>query len=149
MERIMRIVLGNDHAAVEMKQAVLEYLKEAGHEVINIGTDTADRCHYPEIAAEAAEQITGGKAQLGILICGTGIGMSIAANKTKGIRAAVCSEAVSARLSREHNHANIICFGARIIGNETAFSIIDAFLKAEPLGGRHQERVEMIMNREQ
>ena len=144
----MRIVLGNDHAAVEMKTAVMEYLKAAGHEVINIGTDTADRCHYPEIAAEAANRIAGGDAQLGILICGTGIGMSIAANKKRGIRAAVCSEAVSARLSREHNHANIICFGARIVGTETAYAIVDAFLNAKPLGGRHQERVDMIMNQE-
>ena len=140
----MRIVIGNDHAAVEMKKQVCEYLAELGHEVINIGIDREERCNYPDYAKEAASCITSGKADLGVLICGTGAGMAIAANKVKGIRAVVCSEPVTARLAREHNHANIITFGARVIGIEMAHAILDAYLNAEELGGRHAERVNLI-----
>jgi len=115
-----------------------------GHDVINIGIDREERCNYPDYAEEAAGYITSGKADLGVLICGTGAGMAIAANKVKGIRAVVCSEPVTARLAREHNHANIITFGARVIGYEMATAILDAYLNAEELGGRHEERVNLI-----
>ena len=140
----MKIVIANDHAAVTMKKEVCEYLIGLGHDVINIGIDREERCNYPDYAEEAAGYITSGKADLGVLICGTGAGMAIAANKVKGIRAVVCSEPVTARLAREHNHANIITFGARVIGYEMATAILDAYLNAEELGGRHEERVNLI-----
>ena len=140
----MKIVIGNDHAAVAMKKQVSEYLADQGHEVINVGIDQEERCNYPDYAKKAAEYINAGKADVGVLICGTGAGMAIAANKVKGIRAVVCSEPVTARLAREHNHANIITFGARVIGIEMAIAILDAYLNAEELGGRHAERVGLI-----
>lgn len=140
----MRIVIANDHAAVDMKMEIMSYLQELGHEVMNIGTDTADRCNYPDYGEKAARLVASGKADCGVLICGTGVGISIAANKVRGIRAAVCSEPTTARLVKEHNNANIIAFGARIIGVETAKAIIDAYLSAEFMGGRHAERVAMI-----
>ena len=145
----MKLVIGNDHAAVDLKFAVMGYLVEKGYEVVNVGIDQTERCNYPDIAVDAVSKIQQGEADLGILICGTGAGMSVAANKQKGIRAVVCSEPVTARLAREHNHANVICFGARIVGTEMAFSIVDAFLGAEELGGRHQERVDLIAKLEE
>lgn len=140
----MKIVIANDHAAVDMKMEIMAYLKELGHEVINIGTDTPDRCNYPDYGEKAGRMVAAGEADCGVLICGTGVGISIAANKVKGIRAAVCSEPVTARLVKEHNNANIIAFGARIVGIETARAIIDAYLNAEFQGGRHAERVALI-----
>lgn len=145
----MKVVLGNDHAAVEMKFLVKEYLEKKGYSVINIGTDQAERCNYPDIAIRAAHEVADGNADCGILICGTGIGMSIAANKVKGIRAASCADPVSARLAKEHNHANILCFGARIIGTEMAYAILDAYFGAEELSNRHQMRVDLISDYEQ
>ena len=144
----MKIAVGNDHAAVDMKFQVVDYLKEKGHEVINVGIDTVERCNYPVYGKKVADLVAAGEVDCGVLICGTGIGIGLAANKVKGIRAATVSEAVSARLAKEHNNANIITFGARIIGPETAFSILDAYLGAEFLGGRHAERVAMIMDLE-
>ena len=144
----MKIAVGNDHAAVDMKFQVVDYLKEKGHEVINVGIDTVERCNYPVYGKKVADLVAAGVVDCGVLICGTGIGIGLAANKVKGIRAATVSEAVSARLAKEHNNANIITFGARIIGPETAFSILDAYLGAEFLGGRHAERVAMIMDLE-
>lgn len=140
----MKIAIGNDHAAVELKQQIMEYVKELGHEVINYGTDTSDSCHYPEYGEKVAKAVAEKEADCGILICGTGVGISIAANKVKGIRAAVCSDTTTARLVKEHNNANIIAFGARIVGNELAKDIVKAYLNAEFLGGRHAERVDMI-----
>lgn len=130
MEIEMKIVIANDHAAVDMKMEIMAYLQELGHEVLNIGTDTADRCNYPEYGEKAARLVVSGEADCGVLICGTGVGISIAANKVKGIRAAVCSEPTTARLVKEHNNANMIAFGARIVGSEAAKSIIDAYLNA-------------------
>ena len=120
------------------------YLEEKGHEVINIGTDTHDSCNYPEYGEKAGRMVAAGEADGGVLICGTGVGISIAANKVKGVRAAVCSEPVTARLVKEHNNANIIAFGARIVGSETAKAIVDAWLDAKFQGGRHQTRIDMI-----
>lgn len=140
----MKIAIGNDHAAVELKWQIMEYVKELGHEVVNYGTDTSDSCHYPEYGEKVAKAVAEKKADYGILICGTGVGISIAANKVKGIRAAVCSDTTTARLVKEHNNANIIAFGARIVGNELAKDIVKAYLNAEFLGGRHAERVDMI-----
>ena len=140
----MKIGIGNDHSAVEMKQEVVKYLQELGYEVVNYGTDTTESCHYPIYGEKVARAVVAGEVDLGILICGTGVGISIAANKVQGVRAAVCSEPTTARLVREHNNANIIAFGARIVGMETAKSIVDAYLGAEFLGGRHQKRVDMI-----
>lgn len=140
----MKIVIGNDHAAVALKQEMAAYLTELGHEVINIGTDTLDSCNYPEYGEKAGRMVAAGEADCGVLICGTGVGISIAANKVKGVRAAVCSESVTARLVKEHNNANIIAFGARIVGSETAKAILDAYLNAEFQGGRHQKRIDMI-----
>ena len=140
----MKLVIGNDHAAVELKIEIKAYLEEKGHEVINIGTDTHDSCNYPEYGEKAGRMVAAGEADGGVLICGTGVGISIAANKVKGVRAAVCSEPVTARLVKEHNNANIIAFGARIVGSETAKAIVDAWLDAKFQGGRHQTRIDMI-----
>ena len=140
----MKIAMGNDHAAVEMKQEIQKYLEEKGYEIINFGTDSHESCNYPEYGQTVGEAVVKGEADCGILICGTGVGISIAANKVQGVRAAVCSEPTTARLVREHNNANSIAFGARIVGMETAKSIVDAYLGAEFLGGRHQKRVDMI-----
>ena len=142
----MKIAIGNDHAAVEMKNEIKAYLESKGHEVINFGTDTSASCNYPEYGKAVGVAVASGEAECGVLICGTGIGISLAANKVKGIRAAVCSEPVSARLTKLHNNANIICFGARIVGIETAKAIVDAWLDTEFEGGRHQTRVDMIMD---
>lgn len=140
----MKIVIANDHAAVELKQEIMSYVKTLGHEVINLGTDSQESCHYPEYGEKAARTVASKEADCGILICGTGVGISIAANKVSGIRAAVCSEPVTARLAKEHNNANMIAFGARIVGSEMAKAIVSAYLNAEFLGGRHQMRVEML-----
>lgn len=140
----MKIAIANDHAAVEMKREIQSYLEEKGYEVINFGTDTNERCNYPDYGLKVAEAIKNGEADQGVLICGTGIGISLAANKVPGIRAAVCSEPVSARLAKQHNNANIIAFGARIVGIEEAKAIVDAFFGSEFLGGRHAMRVDLI-----
>lgn len=140
----MKIAIGNDHVAVEMKEHIVAYLERKGHTLVNFGTDTTDRVDYPIYGKAVAEAIASGECEVGILICGTGIGISLAANKVKGIRAAVCSESYSAALTRRHNNANIIAFGARVVGTATAESIVDAFLEAEFEGDRHVARVDMI-----
>lgn len=140
----MKIAIGNDHAAVEMKNHIVKYLEAKGYEMVNFGTDTNESCDYPIYGKKVADAIKNGECELGILICGTGIGISLAANKVKGIRAAVCSEGYSARLTRQHNNANIIAFGARVVDEKTAENIVDEFLNAEYEGGRHQKRVDMI-----
>ena len=140
----MRILIGNDHAGTELKFEIMKHLEEQGYEVENYGTDTKESVNYPEIGAKVAEELAAGKGDLGVLICGTGVGITMAANKVPGIRAAACSDTTTAHLIREHNHANIIGIGARIVGVELAKDIVDSFLNAEPLGGRHQERVDMI-----
>lgn len=140
----MKIAIGNDHAAVELKNEMVAYLQGLGHEVVNFGTDTNESCNYPEFGEAVGRAVVAKEVDCGVLICGTGIGISIAANKVKGVRAAVVSEPVSARLTKLHNDANIIAFGARIVGSEMAKAIIDAYLGTEYEGGRHQKRVDMI-----
>ena len=142
----MKIAIGNDHAAVDMKMELIPYLESLGHEVMNFGTDTKESTPYPLYGEKVGEYVASGQADCGVLICGTGVGISLAANKVPGIRAAVCSEPTTARLVREHNHANIIAFGERIVGVETAKDILLAYLNATPLDGRHAERVQMIMD---
>ncbi|MBY0758415.1 MULTISPECIES: ribose 5-phosphate isomerase B [Sellimonas] len=142
----MKIGLGNDHSAVEMKRQVAEYLKEKGYEVVNYGTDSEESCDYPVYGEKVGRAVASGEVDLGIIICGTGLGISLAANKVRGIRAVVCSEPYTARLSRQHNNANVLAFGARVIGIELAKMIIDEFLGTEFEGGRHQRRVDMIMD---
>ena len=140
----MKIAIGNDHVALEMKKEIVSHLAGKGYEVINFGTDSAGSCDYPVYGEKVARAVVSGEAALGILICGTGVGMSIAANKVKGIRAVVCSEPYSAKLSREHNDANILAFGARVIGAEFAKMIVDTWVEAKFEGGRHQKRVDLI-----
>ena len=141
----MKIAIGNDHAAVEMKMEIMKYLEEKGIEVINVGTDTAERYDYPIAGYKVARLVADGAVDCGIAICGTGIGISLAANKVKGIRAFACSEPYSAAMAKRHNNANVLCFGARVVGAELAKSIVDAYLNAEFEGGRHADRVGMIM----
>jgi ribose 5-phosphate isomerase B len=141
----MKIAIGCDHAGYNIKSAVIKHVEEKGYEVVDVGTYSTDSCHYPVYASAACKKILDGECQLGILICGTGIGMSIAANKHKGIRAACCSDVFSARLTREHNDANMLCFGERVVGIGTAIDLVDAFLDAEYLNnGNHVTRVAML-----
>ena len=145
----MKIGIGNDHTAVDMKNAISEYMKELGHEVVNYGVDTTESCHYPEIGEKVGRAVAQGEVDCAVLICGTGVGISLAANKVTGVRAAVCSDTTTAHLVKEHNNANIIAFGARIVGIEKAKDIVKAYLDAEFQGGRHAIRVDMIAEIEQ
>ena len=142
----MKIGIANDHASVEMKQQVVAYLKEKGYDVVNYGTDSTESCDYPVYGEKIGHAVVSGEVDFGIAICGTGLGISLAANKVHGIRAAVCSEPYTARLSRQHNNANVLAFGSRVSGIELAKVIIDECLGAEFEGGRHQRRVGMIMD---
>ena len=140
----LKVVVGSDHGGFEYKQAVTDFLKSKNIEYIDIGTYSKDSCDYPVIAQKAAEKIISGEANRGILICGTGIGMSIAANKIKGIRAALCHDTFSARATRAHNNSNVLCMGERVIGECLALDIVDMWLKTGFEGGRHKRRVDMI-----
>lgn len=141
----MKIAIGNDHAAPELKMAVIEHLREKGIECVDMGCAVGERCDYPNAAKAVCEKVVSAECDLGILICGTGIGMSMAANKVKGIRAACCSEPFSARLTREHNNANVLCFGARVVGEGTAMDLVDAFVDT-PFSNdeRHIRRIDLI-----
>ena len=140
----MKLAIGNDHVAVEMKKEIKEYLEGKGYEVINVGTDSAERFNYPVSGYKVARMVADGEADGGILICGTGVGISLSANKVHGIRACVCSDPYTAKLSKQHNNTNIIAFGARVIGFETAKMIVDEWLNARYEGGRHQVRIDQI-----
>ena len=146
----MIIGWGSDHAGVELKNKLIEYMAEKGYENIDSGNyDLNDRDDdYPVYGRKVAEAIHTGEADMGVLICGTGIGISITANKVPGIRAAHCSEPYSARMAKQHNNANIIAFGARVVGLDLAKMILDEFFGNEYLGGRHQRRVDAIMETE-
>ena len=144
----MRIGIANDHSAVDMKNEIKAYLEGQGYEVINYGTDTNASCDYPEYGKKVAQAVVNGEVDRGIAICGTGVGIGLACNKVKGIRACTCSEPYSAEYSRRHNNANIITFGARVIGIETAKQIVDVFMKTEFEGGRHERRVAQLMDLE-
>ena len=141
----MKVAIGNDHAGVELKNYLIDYLKKKNIEVVNVGTDTTDSCDYPVYAKKVAGDVIDKNVDFGILICGTGIGISIAANKVKGIRAAKVNNTTEAKLAREHNHANIICLGARIIGNVIASEIVDSFIEAkESSAENHLRRLSML-----
>ena len=142
----MKIAIGNDHTAIEMKNAIVDHLLERGFDVLNLGTDSPESCDYPVYGEKVGRAVVSGEADLGIAICGTGVGISLAANKVKGIRACVCSEPYTAKLSRMHNDSNVLAFGARVIGIEMAKMITDEWLDAEYEGGRHQRRVDMVMD---
>ena len=139
-----RIFIGADSAGFELKEQIKAHLCEAGYEVSDVGTDSTASCHYPIFAAAVARGVQETEGALGILVCGTGIGMSMAANKFTGIRAAVCGDTFSARMTRMHNDANVLCIGARVIGQGLAKDIVDLFVTTDFEGGRHATRVEMI-----
>ncbi len=141
----MKIGIANDHSGIEMKQEITAFLQERGHEVVNFGTDENESCDYPIYGEKVGRAVASGEVDRGILICGTGLGISLAANKVHGVRAVVCSEPCTARLSRQHNDANVLAFGARIVGLELAKMIVETWLAAEFEGGRHKRRVDMIM----
>jgi len=147
----MNIALGSDHAGYDLKRAVIRHLEAAGHVCTDCGAETASEpASYVPAAVQVAQQIHEGKVRFGILICGTGLGISISANKINGIRAALCSDEYSARMSRQHNNANVLAMGARVVGSGLACSIADAFLsEAFESGGRHQVRVNEMMALEQ
>lgn len=140
----MKIAIACDHIGLPLKEHIKEYLAPRGFEFIDVGTYTEERCNYPEFGKKAADLVANGTCEFGILICGTGVGISLAANKVRGIRAVVCSEPYTARLCRQHNNANMIAFGARVVGSATAEMIVDEFFDAEFEGGRHQKRIDMI-----
>lgn len=142
----MKIGIGNDHSAVEMKNEVVAYLESKGHVVVNFGTDSSESIDYPVFGEKVANAVRDGEVDLGIAICGTGLGISLACNKVSGIRACVCSEPYTAKYSRLHNNCNVLCFGARVVGIELAKMIIDNFVDTEFEGGRHQRRVDLIMD---
>lgn len=140
----MKIAIGSDHVGIELKPIIIDYLKELGHEVEDFGAYSSERTDYPIYGKKVAEEVVSGNFDCGILICGTGVGISIAANKIKGIRAVVCSEPYSAKLSKEHNNTNILAFGSRVVGPELAKMIVKEWLDAKFEGGRHENRVNMI-----
>ncbi|MBE6623334.1 MAG: ribose 5-phosphate isomerase B [Ruminococcaceae bacterium] len=140
----MKLYIACDHAAIGMKNEITAYLREKSYDVEDLGINEGEKIDYPVAAEKVAKKVVADSGSKGILICGTGIGMSIAANKVKGIRAAAVSEVYSAKLTRIHNDTNVLCFGARVIGIETAKMIVDAYLEAEFEGGRHAARVALI-----
>ena len=142
--KVNKIVIGCDHAAYELKLKVIAHLNAQGIETEDIGTHSTESCDYPNYADALCKKITSGEYERGILICGTGIGMSIAANKHRGIRAACCSDTFSARLTREHNDANVLCFGARVVGEGLAYDLVDLFVSTDYEGGKHARRVAML-----
>lgn len=142
----MKIAIGNDHTALEMKNEMKKFLEEKGYEVIDYGTNSTESCDYPVYGEKVGSAVANGEADLGLAICGTGVGISLACNKVKGIRCCVCSEPYTAKLSRMHNDSNVLAFGARVIGTEMAKMITEEWLNAEYEGGRHQRRVDQVMD---
>nr|WP_197026435.1 ribose 5-phosphate isomerase B [Oribacterium sp. P6A1] len=142
---MMKLVIGNDHAAVDMKNEIKQYLEEKGIEIVDVGTNSTDSFNYPISGYRVGKMVADGKVDGGIAICGTGVGISLACNKVDGVRACCCSEPYSAEMSKRHNNSNVVCFGARVIGIETAKQIVDAWINAKFEGGRHENRVNMIM----
>ncbi len=140
----MKIAIGCDHGAYDLKEALKKYLADKGIEVNDKGTYSKDSVHYPMYASAVCKELQSGNAELGILLCSTGIGISIAANKHRGIRAALCSDVYSAKFTRLHNNANVLCMGALVTGEGLAKMIVDTFLATEFEGGRHQTRIDLI-----
>lgn len=143
----MKIAVANDHGGYNYKKIVLDYLKEKKYDFIDFGAHSPDSCDYPDFALKAANAVKSGECDFGILVCGTGIGMSIAANKIKGIRAALCGDVFSAKMTRAHNNANIITIGERVIGAGLMLEILDAFFETKfEGGGRHENRIKKVMD---
>jgi len=140
----VKITIGADHGGYLLKNLIVDHLKNNGHEVQDCGTNTSDSVDYPNFAKEVTSSITSETAELGILVCGSGIGMSMAANKVNGIRAALCFNAYMGRMTRAHNNANVLCLGERVLGSGTALDIVDAFVNTQFEGGRHQRRVDLV-----
>lgn len=140
----MKIAIGSDHAAYELRKIVIEHLESKDIEVLDQGAHSPESTHYPIFGQKVGKRVAAGEADLGIVICGTGVGIGIAANKVKGIRAAIVSDTYSARMSRAHNNANVLAFGARVVGPGLALEIVDAWLAQDFEGGRHQTRVDLI-----
>jgi len=145
----MKLAIGNDHTAVALKNTIMAHLQDKGIEVVNVGTDSSESFDYPVSGYRVGKLVASGKVDGGVLICGTGVGISLAANKVPGVRACVCSEPYTAALSKRHNNANIIAFGARVVGDEMAKLIVDSWLEADYEGGRHQRRVDLTGEIEQ
>lgn len=141
---IRKIAIGSDHGGFDYKKSIIEYLVSKNIEVIDVGTNSKESCDYPPIAREVAAKVISGEVERGILICGTGIGMSIAANKVRGIRAALCGDTFSAKATRAHNDSNILCLGQRVIGEGLALDIVNIWLGTEFEGGRHKRRIDII-----
>ncbi len=139
-----KIIIGCDHGGLDLKNEIISHLNKRGIEVTDVGTYTADSCNYPDYARALCTRIQSGEFERGILVCGTGIGMSMAANKHNGIRAACCSDTFSTRMTRMHNDANVLCLGGRVVGAGLAFDMVDLFVDTEFEGGRHTARVQMI-----
>lgn len=139
-----KIIIGCDHGGFELKNEVIAHLTKRGIEVTDVGIYSTDSCNYPDYARAVCQRIQSGEFERGILVCGTGIGMSIAANKHNGIRAACCSDTFSARMTRLHNNANVLCFGGRVVGAGLACDMVDLFIDTEFEGGRHQTRVDLL-----
>lgn len=142
------IAIGSDHGGYLLKEEIKKHLEEKGYDFKDLGTDSTASCDYPVYAEKVCNAIQSGKCEKGILVCGTGIGMSMCANKCKGIRAAVCGDHFSAEFTRKHNNANVLCLGARVIGSGVAMQLVDTFLTTEFEGGRHEKRIEMMMELE-
>ncbi len=140
----IKVILASDHAGLKLRVEAVEAVRKAGFEAEDVGPSTADSVDYPDFAAKVAYAVAEGRAQFGVLVCGTGIGMSIAANKVKGVRAALCTSEFEARMARAHNDANVLCLGERVVGAGLGGSIVRAFLESVFEGGRHQRRVEKI-----
>lgn len=140
----MKIAIGCDHTAIDLKETIKKHLQDMGHEVEDVGTYSKESCDYPIYGFKVANKIKNGEAERGVLICGTGVGISLAANKVKGIRAVVCSEPYTAKMARMHNNAQIVAMGARVVSDGLATDIVDAFMNAEFEGGRHQRRVDIL-----
>lgn len=140
----MKIAIGCDHTAIDLKETIKKHLQDKGHEVEDVGTYSKESCDYPLYGFKVANKIINGEAERGVLICGTGVGISLAANKVKGIRAVVCSEPYTAKMARMHNNAQIVAMGARVVSDGLATDIVDAFMNAEFEGGRHQRRVDIL-----
>jgi len=146
----MLLALGADHAGFALKQVISTYVQELGHEVLDLGThDGTTSVDWPDFGAAVGRAVAGKQADLGILVCGSGIGVAIAANKINGVRAATVTDVTSARLCREHNHANVVCFGARLTGEQTVLDAVAAYLSATPGEARHGRRVAMLADLEQ
>ena len=139
-----KIAIGSDHAGFNLKNTIKKYLEEKGHEVKDFGTYSSDSCDYPIYAKAVANSVASGESEKGILCCGSGVGVSIVANKVKGIRAVLARESLTAKLSRNHNDSNVLCLGERITGEALAFDIVDTWLASEYEGGRHQKRIDMM-----